>query len=76
MVSAGTYFTIGLKADGTLIAVGDNQYGQCNVTGLENIIAIDCGGYSSIAVTKNGRLVVFGSNSDGQLEITHDRLWD
>ena len=27
-----SWHTIGLKANGTLVAVGDNYYGQCNVS--------------------------------------------
>lgn len=31
MVFAGKYHTIGLKSDGTVVATGNNEYGQCNV---------------------------------------------
>jgi Regulator of chromosome condensation (RCC1) repeat len=30
-VSRGFYHTVGLKADGTVVATGENLYGQCNV---------------------------------------------
>jgi len=30
-VSAGYYHTVGLRSDGTVVAVGNNTYGQCNV---------------------------------------------
>ena len=29
MVAAGYYHTVGLKADGTVVAAGDNDYGDC-----------------------------------------------
>lgn len=32
-VAAGYAHSVGLKADGTVVATGDNTYGQCNVTG-------------------------------------------
>jgi len=32
-VAAGGRHTVGLKADGTMVAVGHNLYGQCNVGG-------------------------------------------
>ena len=32
-VSAGGLFTVCLRADGTVVAVGDNRYGQCDVSG-------------------------------------------
>jgi alpha-tubulin suppressor-like RCC1 family protein len=31
MVAAGCAHTIGLKSDGKVVAVGDNDYGQCDV---------------------------------------------
>ena len=33
-VSAGYHHTVGLKADGTVVATGSNSYGQCDVWGL------------------------------------------
>ena len=30
--AAGYYHTMGLRADGTMVAVGDNEYRQCNIT--------------------------------------------
>ena len=37
-VSAKTNHTVGLKADGTVVAVGDNGYGQCDVDGWTDIL--------------------------------------
>ena len=37
-VSAGSFHTVGLKADGTVVAVGDNGAGQCNVSDWTGII--------------------------------------
>lgn len=31
-VAGGEDYTVGLKADGTLVACGKSIYGQCNVT--------------------------------------------
>ena len=30
-VAAGGYHTVGLKSDGTVVAVGDNHHGECNL---------------------------------------------
>ncbi|MBG9944638.1 hypothetical protein ABD77_22215 [Brevibacillus formosus] len=35
--AAGSAHTVGLKLDGTVVAVGDNEYGQCNVSGWRGI---------------------------------------
>mgnify|MGYP003909634617 CR=1 FL=1 len=32
-IAAGRRHTVGLKSDGTVTAVGDNEYGQCDVRG-------------------------------------------
>jgi len=34
-------FTIGLKSDGTVVAVGGNKKGECNVSNWHNIGPVD-----------------------------------
>ena len=36
-IAAGYRHTVGLKSDGTVVAVGDNEYGQCDVSGWRGI---------------------------------------
>ena len=36
-ISAGALYTIGLKSDGTVVAVGDNAYGQNDVSSWTDI---------------------------------------
>ncbi|MEG0270340.1 MAG: RCC1 domain-containing protein [Clostridia bacterium] len=36
-LSAGRYHTIGLRADGTVVAVGDYREGQCDVSDWKDI---------------------------------------
>lgn len=40
-VAAGRRHTVALKSDGTVIAVGDNKYGQCDVSDWSHIVAVD-----------------------------------
>ena len=42
-VSAGLFHTVGLKEDGRVVAVGDNDDGQLNVGGWENIVQVSAG---------------------------------
>ena len=42
-ISAGYDHTVGLKADGTVVAVGDNRYGRCDVSDWRDIVAISAG---------------------------------
>ena len=39
-ISAGYYYTVALRADGTAVAVGNNYSGQCNMYAFKNIVAI------------------------------------
>ena len=43
MVDAGRSHTVGLKADGTVVAAGDNGDGQCNVGDWTHIIQVAAG---------------------------------
>jgi len=45
MVAAGGYHTVGLKDDGTVVAVGWNELGQCNVGGWTDITQVAAGCY-------------------------------
>ncbi len=36
-IAAGRRHTVGLKSDGTVLAVGDNKYGQCDISGWRGI---------------------------------------
>ena len=36
-ISAGFAHTVGLKSDGTVVAVGSNSFGQCDVSGWTDI---------------------------------------
>ena len=42
------------KQDGTVVAAGDNQYGQCNVASWKDIRAIACGGNYTLGIQKDG----------------------
>jgi alpha-tubulin suppressor-like RCC1 family protein len=44
IVAAGYHHTVGLKSDGTMVAMGDNTYGQCNVGSWTGIIQVAAGG--------------------------------
>jgi len=67
-----------LKSDGTVLAVGDNSYGQLGdgsdldqdtpvpVQGLTNVVQISASS-SSYAIDKEGRVWAWGKNNYGQL---------
>ena len=60
-VAAGLYFTIVLRADGSLVAWGDNLYGQCTIPGgLGTVIKICAGRSHSLALLDDGSVVCWG----------------
>jgi hypothetical protein len=50
MVSAGGLHTVGLKSDGSVVAVGDNSYGQRNVGSWADITQVSAGYYHTVGL--------------------------
>ena len=69
-ISAGAYHTVGLKADGTVVAVGDNSDGQCNVSGLKNIVAVSAGSGYTVGLRADGTVVAVGRNTVGACDVS------
>ena len=64
-VSAGAWHTVGLKSDGTVVAVG----GQCDVSGWQDIVAIS-GSYHTVGLKSDGTVVAVGSSNNGQCDVS------
>jgi alpha-tubulin suppressor-like RCC1 family protein len=66
-VAAGGYHSLALKADGTVVAWGDNDSGQCIVPpDLSAVVAIAAGFSHSLALKSDGTVVGWGDNTFGQ----------
>src|SRR2546422_418809 len=58
---------LALKQDGTVVAWGDNFYGQSSLpVGLSNVVAVGAGVYHSLALKRDGTVVAWGNNDYGQ----------
>ena len=64
-IAAGEYHTVALKSDGTVVAVGDNTYGQCNVSGWTDIVAIDASNNTTVGLKADGTVVATGDDPGG-----------
>ena len=69
-ISAGTYHTVGLKADGTVVAVGRNDDGRCNVSGWEDIVAVGAGDFHTVGLKADGTVVAVGRDDEDQCNIS------
>ena len=47
----------GLKKDGTVVAVGDNEHGQCNVQDWKDIVAVYARDEETIGLKKDGTVI-------------------
>ena len=60
---------IGLLSDGTVIAVGANAYGECDVSDWRDIVAICAGDGFSIGLKSDGTVLATGNNNDNQCDV-------
>lgn len=68
-ISLGSLHAVGLKEDGTVIALGNNEYSQCNVDHWTDIIAVSAGDYHTVGLKADGTVVAVGKNSSNQCSV-------
>ncbi len=68
-IASGWFYTVGLRVDGSVVAVGENDSGQCNVENWKNITAIACGGSHTVGLRADGTVVAVGENEKGQCNV-------
>gem|GEM_PF-3259178 len=78
-VSVGSYHSLALLADGTVMAWGTNRIAELGdgtledrltpvrVPGLSNVVAVSAGSGSSLALLADGTVMAWGANGSGQL---------
>ncbi len=78
-VAAGSYFSLAVRADGTVVAWGANAQGQLGdgtqtarslptmVPGLSGIVAVAAGELHGVALSSAGQVWTWGANTQGQL---------
>jgi len=59
-VATHEHGTVGLKTDGTVVAVGYNGFGECNVGGWGNITQVAKGYFHTVGVKSDGTVVAAG----------------
>ena len=69
-VAAGWAHTVGLRANGTVVAVGYNEYGQCDVSDWTDIVAVAAGSHHTVGLKADGTVIAVGENEDGQCDVS------
>ena len=69
VVAVGFYHTLALRGDGSVLACGDDSFGQCGVGEWRGVRMICAGAYHSVALMEDGTVAAVGRNSEGQCEV-------
>lgn len=72
VISIGNYGShiIGLKNDGSLLAVGSNEHGECEVGEWRNIVEIATGYQHTVGLKSDGTVLAVGANDHNQCNIS------
>ena len=61
--------TVGLKKDGTVVAVGSKEYGECDVDEWTDIVSVSAGLWHTVGLKEDGTAVATGYNSYGECDV-------
>jgi uncharacterized repeat protein (TIGR02543 family) len=68
-IAGGGRHTVGVRPDGTVVATGNNDDGQCNVDGWTDIRFVAAGFSHTVGVEEGDTVVATGNNDDGQCNV-------
>lgn len=76
VIAAGYDHTVGVKKDGTVIAVGNNHGGSdwyggaCNVSDWRDIVTISAGSWHTVGLKRDGTVVAVGGCLGSQCDVS------
>lgn len=70
MIACSMYHVVAVKPDGTVVATGKNDNGQCNVSGWKNIVQVVCDEYGTAGLTAQGTVLYTGNTLHRQQQCT------
>jgi len=70
LIGAGFDYTVGVKVDGTVVAVGDNDKGQSDVNGWYDIVAVCASFEHTVGLKTDGTVVAVGDNQFGACDVS------
>lgn len=69
-IAAGNYHTVALKADGTVIAAGENKHRECNVSAWTDIISVAAGRSYTVGLHPDGTVITTGGINNS-IDLSH-----
>ena len=67
-ISAGNWHSMGVKTNGTVVAIGDNDYGQCDdVKKWGDIVSVSAGEWYGLGLKKDGTVITCGDAEDTKI---------
>ncbi len=69
-VSSTWNHIVALKSDGTVVACGNNDFGQCDVSEWKDIVAVSAGVEYTVGLKSDGTVVFCGDNKGETLDIS------
>jgi alpha-tubulin suppressor-like RCC1 family protein len=67
--ACGSFHTVGLKSDGTVVVVGYNFRSQCDVEEWTDIVQVAANGNHTVGLKSDGTVVTVGNNDAGQCDV-------
>ena len=61
---------VGLTSSGKVVAEGTNRYGECDISGWEDIVDVAAGATHTVGLRSDGTVVVCGNNEYGQCNVS------
>lgn len=69
-IAAGLNYSVAVRNDGSVVAVGYSDYGECDIESWDNIISITSGGTHTVGLKNDGTVVAVGYNDFGQCKVS------
>lgn len=70
----GHMFAVALRSNGTVVAAGRNDYGQCGVSNWRNIVQVAAGWNFSLGLTSDGHVLLAGTDSKKSPRISESAI--
>lgn len=70
LIAAKGDHTVGLKSDGTVVAVGSKTFGKCKVSDWTDIVAVSAGRDHTVGLKSDGTVVAVGWNKTGRCDVS------